>query len=118
MVRVSSHFQHTFEAVVERFVQGRGLKADAGVAASVVSRAGIEFLAVQGLRDCASKVPLTDDTRFDVGSLTKSFTAASLLVAQKERLLQVDRPLIDQGAAIELSDPVSTRRLTIVDVLT
>ena len=46
-----------------------------------------------GVADLGSREPVTPDTRFLVGSISKAFTAVALLQLQEEGLVDVHRPL-------------------------
>ena len=50
-----------------------------GLAVGVVRDGSLEFFSGHGLADIASNTPITQDTIFRVGSLTKTFTAIAVL---------------------------------------
>ena len=50
-----------------------------GLAVGVVRDGSLEFFSGHGLADIASNRPVTQDTVFRVGSLTKTFTAIAVL---------------------------------------
>ncbi len=59
---------------------------------AVVSGGKLAYAKGFGVADIANKIPVTPDTRFAVGSITKQFTAASvLLLAQRGKLSLDDR---------------------------
>jgi CubicO group peptidase (beta-lactamase class C family) len=57
------------------------------------SRTGILFSGSFGMADRENEVPVTPDTLFDIGSLTKSVTAAGVLMLVQEGRMSLDEPL-------------------------
>ena len=70
-----------------------------------------------GLRDREAGLPVTQDTLFAIGSVTKSFTATAIGALVDEGLLEWDRPLRDYVPGVRLHDSFVSDRLTIVDLL-
>ena len=70
-----------------------------------------------GQRDLDTKLPVTADTLFAIGSTTKAFTAATVGALVDDGLLEWERPLRDYVPEIQLHDPVVSDRLTVVDLL-
>jgi CubicO group peptidase (beta-lactamase class C family) len=70
-----------------------------------------------GQRDLDTGVPVTSDTLFAIGSVTKAFTAATVGALVDDGLLEWERPLRDYLPELRLYDPVVTDRLTVVDLL-
>jgi CubicO group peptidase (beta-lactamase class C family) len=50
-----------------------------GLAVGVVRNGRLEFFSGHGLADIASNTPVTKDTVFRIGSITKTFTAIAVL---------------------------------------
>ena len=62
-----------------------------GIAIGVVDRTGtILYEKYFGFRDEEKKLPINRDTIFGMASVTKSFTALSIMQMQKDGLLSVD----------------------------
>ena len=62
--------------------------------AILIAREGeVLFKKAYGMADYAASVPQTTDTRFLVGSVTKQFTAAAILLLETQGKLSVDDPL-------------------------
>jgi len=88
-----------------------------GCAVAAVRDGHILLAAGWGQRDLDSKLPVTPDTLFAIGSTTKAFTAATVGALVDDGLLEWERPLRDYVPELRLSDPVVTDRLTLVDLL-
>lgn len=93
------------------------VEADSGqlMGAVLVARNGKLLIdRAYGLANIALRVPNAPDTRFRVGSITKEFTAASILILQQEGKLNIDDPVSKY-----LPDtPASWDKITLLDLLT
>jgi CubicO group peptidase (beta-lactamase class C family) len=103
---------------VERFV-GEQLAAweVPGCAVAAVRNGQVELAGGWGLRDREANLPVTKDTLFAIGSVTKAFTATTIGALIDEGLLEWERPLRDYVPEVRLHDPFVSDRLTIVDLL-
>jgi D-alanyl-D-alanine carboxypeptidase len=63
------------------------------VAIAVVRHGEVAFERGYGLADVASRAPATVDTRFEIGSITKQFTAACIIQLVRAGKLSLDDPL-------------------------
>ena len=63
-----------------------------GLAAGVIRNGRLSSFYGHGLADIASHTPVTEDTVFRVGSLTKTFTAIAILQLCEQRLVNLDAP--------------------------
>lgn len=71
-----------------------------------------------GVSDINSRKPATADTLYRIGSITKSFTALALLLAQEQELLSLDTPLKDIASDAPLVNPWADQRpVTIAHLL-
>ncbi|HTV92675.1 MAG TPA: serine hydrolase domain-containing protein [Verrucomicrobiae bacterium] len=64
-----------------------------GAAVGVYQNGTLVSIKTYGLRDVAKKLPVDADTRFEIGSVTKQFTAAAILQLQEQGKLSIDDPL-------------------------
>ena len=65
-----------------------------GIALGIINAAGeIQYENYFGYRDAENKLPITRDTIFGMASVTKSFTALSIMQMQQDGLLKVDDPV-------------------------
>ena len=67
----------------------------AGLAVAVVADGNIVWFHGHGLADVAAKTPITKDTVFRIGSITKAFTAVAVMQLWEQGLLDLDAPAND-----------------------
>jgi len=63
-----------------------------GLAVGVIRDQQLAFFYGHGLADIASKTPMSEDTVFRVGSITKLFTAIAVMQLSEQRLIDLDAP--------------------------
>jgi CubicO group peptidase (beta-lactamase class C family) len=88
-----------------------------GCAVAAVRDGRVELAGGWGRRDREAGQPVTADTLFAIGSVTKAFTATTVGALVDEGRLEWDRPLPDYVPGVRLHDPAVSDRLTIVDLL-
>jgi CubicO group peptidase (beta-lactamase class C family) len=88
-----------------------------GCAVAAVKDGRVVLTAGWGRRDVDLDLPVTAQTLFAIGSVTKSFTAATVGALVDDGLLEWQRPLRDYVPDLRLHDPVVAERLTVVDLL-
>lgn len=64
----------------------------AGLSVAIVGDAGLTWFRGQGVADTTSKSPVTDDTVFRIGSITKTFTAIAVMQLWEQGLVDLDAP--------------------------
>jgi hypothetical protein len=84
-----------------------------GAAVMVIQGGKVSLVQAFGTRDMARRLPIRPDTYFEIGSITKQFTAASILQLQESGRLQIDRPLADY-----LPDAPHAKEVTLRQLLT
>ena len=73
---------------------GEATEGDApGVAVLIAKDGEILYERGFGFADLEARIPVTPDTKFRIGSITKQFTAAAILKLQEDGLLRVHDPL-------------------------
>jgi CubicO group peptidase (beta-lactamase class C family) len=102
------------DAFVERAMKQFG---SPGVSVGVIS--GGETLVAKGygVRSQSGGQPVTADTTFAIGSVTKSFTSLALATLVDEGKLDWDKPVRDYLPWFRLHDPVATDLITVRDML-
>ncbi|GAQ16457.1 penicillin-binding protein E [Oceanobacillus picturae] len=71
-----------------------------------------------GLRDSEDKLPLSSDTVFGVGSITKAVTAVAILQLQENGKLNVNDPVINYLPEFKTHNKVQSQKITIHHFLT
>ena len=66
-----------------------------GMALALVANGQVLGVRTYGYADVAARRPVTPDTRFLAGSISKAFTAVALLQLQEEGLVDLRRPVTD-----------------------
>jgi CubicO group peptidase (beta-lactamase class C family) len=64
----------------------------AGLAVGVVTDGNLTWFHGHGLADVAAKTPITEDTVFRIGSITKTFTAVAVMQLWEKGLIDLDAP--------------------------
>lgn len=90
-----------------------------GLAVGVVRDGALAFFSGHGLADIPSRTPVTEDTAFRVGSLTKTFTAVAVMQLVEQGQVDLDAPANDYLRAFRLipADP-AWRPATVRHLLT
>jgi CubicO group peptidase (beta-lactamase class C family) len=89
-----------------------------GLAIAVVKGDSLVFAKGYGVIQTGKPAPVTEHTRFAIGSTTKAMTVAALAMLADEGKLHWDDKVIDYVPGFRLYDPYVTRELTIRDLLT
>jgi len=89
-----------------------------GLALAVVQGDKVTLLKGYGYRDLDKKLPVTENTLFAIGSITKSFTVSTLGMEMDEGKVDWDKPVRDFMPDFKLYDPVLTEQMTIRDLIT
>lgn len=88
-----------------------------GVAVGVIREGKVVYAKGFGVRE-AGKAPRVDaHSLFQIGSLTKAFTATALALLVDEGKLGWDDPVIEHLPAFRVADPWLTRNITIRDLV-
>jgi CubicO group peptidase (beta-lactamase class C family) len=88
-----------------------------GVALVVVQGDQILYIKGLGLRDVAQKKPVTPDTLFAIGSSSKAFTVASVLMSQDDGKLSLNDSPKKVLPYFKLQDPEADSKITIRDMM-
>jgi CubicO group peptidase (beta-lactamase class C family) len=81
-----------------------------GLAVGVVRNRRLEFFHGHGVADIAANTPVTQDTVFRIGSVTKTFTAIAVLQLQEQGLVDLDAPVNDYLRAYRLRPASAAHR--------
>jgi CubicO group peptidase (beta-lactamase class C family) len=89
-----------------------------GLAIAVVQGDKVTLLKGYGYRDMEKKLPVTPNTLFAIGSITKSFTVTTLGMEVDEGKVDWDKPVRDYMPSLKLFDPTLTEQIQIRDLIT
>ena len=89
-----------------------------GAAIAVVKNGQVLLLKGYGYKDLASKAPVTPQTKFAIGSVSKSFTVTGLAAQVKQGKLDWDKPIRDYLPDFRMYDQSATERMTARDLVT
>src|SRR5579884_3052982 len=98
------------EAVAPAKLQG--LDALAAVAIAVVQDGKVIYAKGYGYRDIDKKLPVTTDTLFAIGSISKSFTALNFAILNDQGKADWDQPVRRYLPEFEMYDPVASEQAT------
>jgi len=87
------------------------LRRAPGFTLLVMSQGSIVFAQGYGWADLATKAPVTPDTRFAIGSITKQFTAASVLLLTERGKLSLDDDLEKYVPGVPNASKITLRML-------
>jgi CubicO group peptidase (beta-lactamase class C family) len=88
-----------------------------GLAIGIIKDGEIIYAKGFGYRNIEEELPVTPETLFGVGSLTKAFTAFAMGTLIEEGLMDWDQHVIDALPAFQLWDKHATQNLTFRDLL-
>jgi CubicO group peptidase (beta-lactamase class C family) len=89
-----------------------------GLALAVVQGDKVILQKGYGYRDLEKQLPVTPNTLFAIGSITKSFTVTTLGMEMDEGKVDWDKPVRDYLPTFKLFDPALTEQMTMRDLIT
>ncbi|MGA3134870.1 MAG: serine hydrolase [Terracidiphilus sp.] len=89
-----------------------------GLALAVIQGDKVTLLKGYGYRDLEKQLPVTPNTLFAIGSITKSFTVTTLGMEMDEGKVDWDKPVRDYLPTFKLYTPELTEQVTIRDLIT
>jgi D-alanyl-D-alanine carboxypeptidase len=104
--RVTGARAHALQAALDSACAALGAR---GASATVILADGSTWTGVHGLADSAARV--TPETVFEIGSITKTFTAALVLQLATEGVLDLDAPFTRWVEGFPHADGATLRRL-------
>jgi D-alanyl-D-alanine carboxypeptidase len=82
-----------------------------GASAAVLFADGTVWLGTSGLADVAGKRPVTPDTPFSVGSVSKTFTSALILALAEDGRVRLDTPVRTYLPDLKIDRRITVRQL-------
>jgi CubicO group peptidase (beta-lactamase class C family) len=89
-----------------------------GVAVGIVQDGKVILLKGYGYRDREKQLPVTPNTLFAIGSITKSFTVSTLGMEMDEGKVDWDKPVRNYLPTFKMYDPALTEQMMIRDLIT
>jgi CubicO group peptidase (beta-lactamase class C family) len=89
-----------------------------GLALAIVQDDKVILLKGYGYRDIEKQLPVTPNSLFAIGSITKSFTVTTLGMEMDEGKVDWDKPVRDYLPSFKLYDPTLTEQIQIRDLIT
>ena len=114
LVRATDLSSEQVDALVDRAMHDLHVP---GAAVGILSDGKVVLAKGYGLRRAGTELPVTADTLFATGSITKSFTSLLVSLLADEKKVDLDRPARDYLPSLELYDPVATQLITLRDML-
>ena len=93
-------------------------RPSAGLAVVLVRNGSLEWFLGHGVADVESKEPITEDTVFRIGSITKTFTAIAVMQLCERGLVDLDAPANDYLRTFRLIPAKPSFRPTVRHLLT
>jgi CubicO group peptidase (beta-lactamase class C family) len=106
-----------FQAVCQEITAGRQRIPIPGLAVGLWHE-GNEQVAGFGVTSIENPLPVTPDTLFQVGSISKTFTATALMILMEAGQVDLDTPVRAYLPAFQLSDEDVASRVTLRHLLT
>jgi CubicO group peptidase (beta-lactamase class C family) len=88
-----------------------------GAALALIKDGSIVLEKGYGFRDLAAQAPVTTATLFNIGSISKSFTALGVAQLVDQHQVDLDAPVIRYIPDLRLSDPQATQAVTLRQLL-
>lgn len=89
-----------------------------GLSIAVVKNGQVIYTKGYGLRNTKENLPVTPQTLFAIGSITKSFTALAFNMLADDGKVDLDKPVRDYLPEFKLFDPFASQRVRPRDLLT
>jgi D-alanyl-D-alanine carboxypeptidase len=91
-IRNASCTKPRVAVALQQFLEAKATQWNTSFSVGIYSGHGA-WTAVGGLNDRRKHTPMTADLRFPLGSVTKTYTAAAIMQAYEQGLLDIDKPI-------------------------
>ena len=98
-------YEATIKAAREAVAKELSSGIPSSATAAVMVDGKIVYAEGFGLRDRSNNLQVDTQTQFNMGSISKIFTAASILVLVQEEMLSLDKPVTDYLPDFTMNDP-------------
>lgn len=101
-----------WHAVLDSIVDSRDRPDTPGCAIGVVQAGTLTYTGAYGIADLDHMIPITPETVFDIGSVSKQFTAAAVMLAARSGVLSLDDDIRRWMPALhDYGTPITIRHL-------
>ena len=111
---LSAHDSGTADVLMLRLMSTHNVP---GAALALIKDGSIVLEKGYGFRDLAAHDPVTTATLFNIGSISKSFTALGVTQLVDQHQLDLDAPVLRYIPDLRLSDPQATQAVTLRQLL-
>lgn len=115
--QASTHLPTRLAAIEQKVEARRKELGIPGMSLAIVKDGEVIFAKGFGYKDLAKQSPVTADTQFAIGSVTKAFTALSVLMSQEEGKLSLDDNPKKYLSYFKINDAEIDKNITIRDLL-
>ncbi len=91
-----------FRAAAERILQETGIP---GAGLALVRAGGVEWAGGVGMADRDRRTPVTADTHFRVGSVSKTFVAMALVQQYEDGAMDIEAPVSELAPQVAIDNP-------------
>jgi CubicO group peptidase (beta-lactamase class C family) len=109
--------QELFDAICERIPDALRRHKVPGVAVGITCD-GQDFVRGFGVTNIDNPLPVDEDTLFQIGSTTKTFTATAVMRLIEQGTLSLDEPIRSYLPSFKMRDPAVTEGVTMRHLLT
>ena len=106
------------ERIDRRLIEICNERAFAGLAAGIVKDGRLVYSKGLGIADAALRIPVTSQTSFRIGSISKTFTAIGLMQLHEQERFHLDDPVNDYLKAYKIEQPAGAAPVTFRHLLT
>ena len=99
---------HTVDSIAATVLETTGVPS---ASVAVVQHGRLAYANAYGKADLAASAPATTTTRYGIGSISKQFTAAAILLLAQEGKLSLDDPVSKYVPGLTRGDEVTIREL-------
>ena len=106
--RIDPQLQSSIDRIATQVLQARGIPS---ASVAVVQHGHLAYTHAYGLAHLDPKLPATPEMRYSIGSVSKQFTAAAILLLAEQGSLTLDDPVGNYIPGLTRGDQVTIRQI-------
>lgn len=114
---VTTEYAEKLAEIEKKVEERRKALGIPGMSLAIVKDDKIIYMKGLGYKDFEKKIPVTPDTLFAIGSVTKSFTGMSVVMSQDEGKLSLEDSPKKYLSYFKMRDPDTDAKITVRDLL-